>query len=170
MHLSILFQCNIVKFRNAYSFFLSFFFSSCHSNERLFLRDFVSCSNGTSGGRLARWLQPDSFVDPSQCEVLYSREEMRCGWPAIVTLLTRDQYGEVVHVPGLKVRYTFWDDVRGYRAAYHLVFISISIFFRSKSRLCLSIRPISRVLIKVEKSVVSRSQIKWLLVVIHNRL
>ncbi|XP_035719406.1 E3 ubiquitin-protein ligase MYCBP2-like isoform X2 [Vespa mandarinia] len=76
---------------------------SCHSNERLFLRDFVSCSAGTSGGRLARWLQPDSFVDPSQCEALYSREEMRCGWPAIVTILTRDQYGEIVHVPGLKI-------------------------------------------------------------------
>ncbi|EFN81009.1 Probable E3 ubiquitin-protein ligase MYCBP2 [Harpegnathos saltator] len=74
-----------------------------HSNERLFLRDFVSCSAGTSGGRLARWLQPDSFVDPGQCEALYSREDMRCGWPAIVTVLTRDQYGEVVHVPGLKV-------------------------------------------------------------------
>ncbi|RLU26230.1 hypothetical protein DMN91_000023 [Ooceraea biroi] len=28
---------------------------------------------------------------------------MRCGWPAIVTVLTRDQYGEVVHVPGLKI-------------------------------------------------------------------
>lgn len=67
------------------------------------MRDFVSCSAGTSGGRLARWLQPDSFVDPSQCEALYSREEMRCGWPAIVTVLTRDQYGEVVHVSGLKV-------------------------------------------------------------------
>ncbi|XP_014476551.1 PREDICTED: E3 ubiquitin-protein ligase MYCBP2 isoform X3 [Dinoponera quadriceps] len=76
---------------------------SFHSNERLFLRDFVSCSAGTSGGRLARWLQPDSFVDPTQCEALYSREDMRCGWPAIVTVLTRDQYGEVVHVPGLKV-------------------------------------------------------------------
>jgi hypothetical protein len=30
---------------------------------------------------------------------------MRCGWPAIVTVLTRDQYGEVVHVSGLKVRW-----------------------------------------------------------------
>ncbi|XP_046604041.1 E3 ubiquitin-protein ligase MYCBP2 isoform X2 [Neodiprion virginianus] len=76
---------------------------SCHSNERLFLRDFVSCSAGTSGGRLARWLQPDSFVDPAKCEALYSRDEMRCGWPAIVTVLTRDQYGEVVHVSGLKI-------------------------------------------------------------------
>ncbi|XP_076287336.1 MYC binding protein highwire isoform X6 [Lasioglossum baleicum] len=76
---------------------------SCHSNERLFLRDFVSCTAGTSGGRLARWLQPDSFVDPAKCEVLYSKEEMKCGWPAIVTIYTKDQYGDIVHVPNLKV-------------------------------------------------------------------
>lgn len=76
---------------------------SCHSNERLFLRDFVSCTAGTSGGRLARWLQPDSFVDPSKCEAVYSKDEMKCGWPAIVTILTKDQYGDVVHVPNLKV-------------------------------------------------------------------
>ncbi|XP_076623337.1 MYC binding protein highwire isoform X2 [Colletes latitarsis] len=76
---------------------------SCHSNERLFLRDFVSCTASTSGGRLARWLQPDSFVDTSKCEALYSKDEMKCGWPAIVTILTRDQYGDVVHVPNLKV-------------------------------------------------------------------
>ncbi|XP_076245488.1 MYC binding protein highwire [Calliopsis andreniformis] len=76
---------------------------SCHSNERLFLRDFVSCTAGTSGGRLARWLQPDSFVDPLKCEALYSKDEMKCGWPAIVTILTRDQYGDVVHVPNLRV-------------------------------------------------------------------
>lgn len=31
---------------------------------------------------------------------------MRCGWPAIVTVLTRDQYGEVVHVSGLKVYFS----------------------------------------------------------------
>ncbi|XP_015429888.1 PREDICTED: E3 ubiquitin-protein ligase MYCBP2-like [Dufourea novaeangliae] len=78
-------------------------FFSCHSNERLFLRDFVSCTTGTSGGRLARWLQPDSFVDPSKCEVFYSKDEMKCGWPAIVTIFTRDQYGDAVHVPNLKV-------------------------------------------------------------------
>ncbi|XP_064119634.1 E3 ubiquitin-protein ligase MYCBP2-like isoform X5 [Macrobrachium nipponense] len=76
---------------------------SCHSNERLFLRDFVSCAGGTSGGRLARWLQPDSYVDVRACEVLYSRDDMRAGWPAIVTIVTRDQYNEVVHVPSLKV-------------------------------------------------------------------
>ncbi|XP_063987126.1 E3 ubiquitin-protein ligase MYCBP2 isoform X2 [Diachasmimorpha longicaudata] len=76
---------------------------SCHSNERLFLRDFVSCSTGTSGSRLARWLQPDSYVDPAKCEALYAREDMKCGWPAIITILTRDQYGEIVHVSGLKI-------------------------------------------------------------------
>ncbi|XP_076385847.1 MYC binding protein highwire isoform X12 [Megachile rotundata] len=76
---------------------------SCHLNERHFLRDFVSCSAGTSGGRLARWLQPDSFVDPSKCEAFYSKDEIKCGWPAIVIVLTRDQYGDVVHAPNLKV-------------------------------------------------------------------
>ncbi|XP_026302017.1 E3 ubiquitin-protein ligase MYCBP2 isoform X8 [Apis mellifera] len=76
---------------------------SGHSNERLFLRDFVSCTAGSSGGRLARWLQPDSFVDPSKCEALYSKDDMKCGCPAIVTVHTRDQYGDIVHVPNLKV-------------------------------------------------------------------
>ncbi|KAL1131021.1 hypothetical protein AAG570_012259, partial [Ranatra chinensis] len=75
---------------------------SCHSNERLFLRDFVQCTAGTSGGRLSRWLQPDPYVDPSKCELLYSKEDMRCGWPAILTVLTKDQYGDVVHVPNLR--------------------------------------------------------------------
>ncbi|KAF5304151.1 hypothetical protein FQA39_LY01936 [Lamprigera yunnana] len=74
-----------------------------HSNERLFLRDFVGCVAGSSGGRLAQWLQPGSRVDPSRCQVLYSREDLRCGWPAIVTILTRDQYSDLVHVPTLKV-------------------------------------------------------------------
>ncbi|KAK9891456.1 hypothetical protein WA026_014689 [Henosepilachna vigintioctopunctata] len=74
-----------------------------HSNERLFLRDFVSCIAGSSGGRLAQWLQPGSRVDPSKCQVLYSRDELRCGWPAIITVLTRDQYSDIVHVPNMKV-------------------------------------------------------------------
>ncbi|XP_014287849.1 E3 ubiquitin-protein ligase MYCBP2 isoform X3 [Halyomorpha halys] len=76
---------------------------SCHSNERLFLRDLVTCAPGTSGGRLTRWLQPESFVDPGRCELLYAREEMRCGWPAQLTVLTKDQYGDTVHVPNLKI-------------------------------------------------------------------
>lgn len=52
---------------------------------------------------MAKWLQPDSFVDPAKCEVVYARDEVRYGWPALVTLITRDQYGEAVHVPNLKV-------------------------------------------------------------------
>ena len=47
---------------------------SFNSNERLFLRNFVTCTPGTSGGRLARWLQPESFVDVDQCEVLFKVE------------------------------------------------------------------------------------------------
>ena len=30
-------------------------------------------------------------------------EGLRAGWPSILTLLTRDQYGRLVHVPNLKV-------------------------------------------------------------------
>ncbi|KAF6200677.1 hypothetical protein GE061_005120 [Apolygus lucorum] len=76
---------------------------SCDSNERLFLRDLVQCTAGTSGGRLSRWLQPEPYVDPSRSELLYSREEMRCGWPAVLTVLTKDQYSDVVHVPNLRI-------------------------------------------------------------------
>ncbi|XP_023247966.1 E3 ubiquitin-protein ligase highwire [Copidosoma floridanum] len=75
----------------------------CNSNERLFLRDFVLCTPGTSGGRLARWLQPESYVDPSKCEILCARDELRSGLPTIVTLVLRDQYGELVHAPNLKI-------------------------------------------------------------------
>ena len=72
---------------------------SFNSNERLFLRNFVNCTPLTSGGRLARWLQPESFVDVDQCEVLFKHaEDLKCNWPTIITIITRDQYGEVVQV------------------------------------------------------------------------
>ena len=64
----------------------------------------VSCSDNTSGGRLARWLQPDSYVDIKNSEVLYYREDLKAGWPAVVTIITRDQYNDVVSAPFLKVR------------------------------------------------------------------
>ncbi|XP_054723026.1 E3 ubiquitin-protein ligase MYCBP2-like [Uloborus diversus] len=76
---------------------------SSQSNEHSFLKDFVSCSQGTSGGRLARWLQPESYVDPKLCELLCSQEELKCGWPAIITVITKDQYGKIVQAPSLKV-------------------------------------------------------------------
>lgn len=49
------------------------------------------------------WLQPESYVDPKQCELLCSQEELKCGWPAIITVITKDQYGKVVQAPSLKV-------------------------------------------------------------------
>lgn len=58
---------------------------------------------GSSGGRLAQWLQPGSRVDPKKCQILYSREEFICGWPAVITVLTRDQYSDIVFVPNMKV-------------------------------------------------------------------
>ena len=77
---------------------------SFNSNERVFLRNFVNCVPGTSGGRLARWLQPESFVDVDQCEVLFNDlQDLKCNWPTIITIITRDQYGDVVQVPELKV-------------------------------------------------------------------
>ena len=76
---------------------------SCNSKERLFLRNFVACTPNTSGGRLARWLQPESYVDVDQCEVLIDHDNMSCNWPTIITVVTRDQYGKPVRVPNLKV-------------------------------------------------------------------
>uniref|UniRef100_A0A1B6EGK8 PHR domain-containing protein n=1 Tax=Clastoptera arizonana TaxID=38151 RepID=A0A1B6EGK8_9HEMI len=76
---------------------------SCHCNERLFLRDLVHCVPGTSGGRLSRWLQPESYVDPTNCQIMFNRDEMRCGWPTIVTVLTKDQYSNIVNVLNLKI-------------------------------------------------------------------
>ncbi|CAG5134648.1 unnamed protein product, partial [Candidula unifasciata] len=73
------------------------------SNEHSFLKDFVLCTPGTSGGRLARWLQPDSYLDPKQCEIECNRDDLKCSWPAVVTVYTKDQYGSLVNVPNLKI-------------------------------------------------------------------
>lgn len=76
------------------------------SHEKPFLKDFINCTPGTSGGRLARWLQPEPYADANQCEVNCTSSAghaMQCGWPASITVTTRDQYGAVVHVPGLRV-------------------------------------------------------------------
>lgn len=35
------------------------------------MHDFVSASEDTSGGRLARWLQPESVVDPSKSQLIF---------------------------------------------------------------------------------------------------
>nr|XP_033805293.1 E3 ubiquitin-protein ligase MYCBP2 isoform X3 [Geotrypetes seraphini] len=73
------------------------------SNEQSFLEDFIACVPGSSGGRLARWLQPDSFADPQKTSLILNKDDIRCGWPTTITVQTKDQYGEVVHVPNMKV-------------------------------------------------------------------
>ncbi|KAM4795152.1 LOW QUALITY PROTEIN: E3 ubiquitin-protein ligase MYCBP2 [Rhinophrynus dorsalis] len=73
------------------------------SNEQSFLEDFITCVPGSSGGRLARWLQPDSYADPQKTSLLLNKDDIRCGWPTTITVQTKDQYGDVVHVPNMKV-------------------------------------------------------------------
>lgn len=74
-----------------------------HSNERQFLKDFVCCAPGSSGARLAAWLQPESRLDINKCELKLSEEPVHCGWPTAITLIIRDQYGDLVVVPDVKV-------------------------------------------------------------------
>ncbi|CAG2106664.1 unnamed protein product, partial [Medioppia subpectinata] len=76
------------------------------ANEHPFLKDFLALTPGTSGARLAKWFQCESFVDPNQCEVHCScgtDQELQCGWPTVITVITRDQYSNIVNVPNLKV-------------------------------------------------------------------
>ncbi|XP_070133334.1 E3 ubiquitin-protein ligase highwire [Drosophila bipectinata] len=73
------------------------------SNERQFLKDFISGAPGSSGARLAAWLQPESRLDPNRCELNTITEPLRYGWPTQVTVTIRDQYGDAVLVPELKV-------------------------------------------------------------------
>uniref|UniRef100_A0A8C9U137 RCR-type E3 ubiquitin transferase n=1 Tax=Scleropages formosus TaxID=113540 RepID=A0A8C9U137_SCLFO len=73
------------------------------SNELSFLEDFISCVPNSSGGRLARWLQPDSYADPEKTSLILNKDDICCGWPTTVEVKTKDQYGDVVHVPNMKV-------------------------------------------------------------------
>lgn len=75
-----------------------------NSNERQFLRNFVQSTPNTRGGRLARWLQPEPFVDVGQCQLHFPEEKMRCHWPTTITVETYDQYGDMVQAANLKVR------------------------------------------------------------------
>lgn len=53
-----------------------------------------------------RWLQPDSYADPQKTSLILNKDDIRCGWPTTVVVQTKDQYGDVVHVPNMKVRIT----------------------------------------------------------------
>lgn len=50
---------------------LNFHVYSVSGKERQFLRDFVGASEETSGGRFARWLQPESVIDPSKSQLIF---------------------------------------------------------------------------------------------------
>ena len=50
---------------------------ACQSQERIFLKNLVNCAADTAGGRLARWLQPESYVDVDKCRLSLDEEEFR---------------------------------------------------------------------------------------------
>lgn len=68
------------------------------------MKDFVNAAPCSSGARLAAWLQPEPRLDPSKCELLALQEPVTYGWPTQLAIVTRDQYGDIVYVPNLKVR------------------------------------------------------------------
>ncbi|XP_013162054.1 PREDICTED: E3 ubiquitin-protein ligase MYCBP2 isoform X3 [Papilio xuthus] len=73
------------------------------SAENQFLVDFVAATENTAGGRLARWLAPMSHVDPSKCELKLLSTNAKPAQPVTVSVIIRDQYGDPVISPSLKV-------------------------------------------------------------------
>lgn len=85
-----------------FNFTFLFCFSG-QSNEKQFLKDFVNAAPGSSGARLAAWLQPEPRLDPNKCELKPIQEPVRYGWPTQLSIICRDQYGDAVYIPDLKV-------------------------------------------------------------------
>ncbi|XP_060809498.1 E3 ubiquitin-protein ligase MYCBP2 [Amyelois transitella] len=75
----------------------------CITTERQFLSDFVCGVENTAGGRLAHWLSPVSCVEPSRCEMKAPSAPPRPSARTTLPILIRDQYGELVSSPNLKV-------------------------------------------------------------------
>ncbi|KPJ10308.1 E3 ubiquitin-protein ligase highwire [Papilio machaon] len=73
------------------------------SAENQFLVDFVAGAENTAGGRLARWLAPMPHVDPSKCELKLLSSNSKPALPITVCVVIRDQYGEPVISPSLRV-------------------------------------------------------------------
>ncbi|CAG9782000.1 unnamed protein product [Diatraea saccharalis] len=73
------------------------------STERQFLSDFVVANEKSAGGRLARWLSPASFVEPDNCELKPPSTPARPASRVNLPVIIRDQYGEPVVAPALKV-------------------------------------------------------------------
>ncbi|CAG4984339.1 unnamed protein product, partial [Parnassius apollo] len=75
----------------------------CESTEYQFLADFVAGKESTAGGRLARWLAPMPRVEPSLCELRVPTLAVRPSTPLTLPIFIRDQYGDAVVSPSLKV-------------------------------------------------------------------
>jgi E3 ubiquitin-protein ligase MYCBP2 len=58
----------------------------------------------SAGGRLAAWIQPESRLDPNRCELKLFQDPIQSGWPTKFQIETRDQYGEIVYVPNIKIQ------------------------------------------------------------------
>lgn len=58
----------------------------------------------SAGGRLASWIQPESRLDPNKCELKLFQDPIQSGWPSKLVIETRDQYGEIVYVPNIKIQ------------------------------------------------------------------
>lgn len=63
----------------------------------------MSAAPGSAGARLAAWLQPEPRLDPNRCELKPIRDPVRFGWPTQLEIVTRDQYGDTVYIPDLKI-------------------------------------------------------------------
>lgn len=63
----------------------------------------LTCGPHPSKFHFPRWLQPDSYADPQKTSLILNKDDIRCGWPTTVVVQTKDQYGDVVHVPNMKV-------------------------------------------------------------------
>lgn len=68
------------------------------------MKDFVFVVPDSAGGRLASWLQPESRLDPNRCELKLFQDPIQSGWPTKLVIETRDQYGEIVYVPNIKIQ------------------------------------------------------------------
>ncbi|XP_045784545.1 E3 ubiquitin-protein ligase MYCBP2 [Maniola jurtina] len=74
------------------------------STERQFLSDFVAGHESTAGGRLARWLAPASRVEPARCEIKAPMGPVKLSAILSLPIFIRDQYGDSVVSPTLKVK------------------------------------------------------------------
>lgn len=68
------------------------------------MKDFVFVAPDSAGGRLASWIQPESRLDPNRCELKLFQDPIQSGWPTKFQIETRDQYGEIVYVPNIKIQ------------------------------------------------------------------